>query len=240
MEILRTHARWWRRLPEQNRHAGERRSHSCGFRSIAVGTDIADQVFQPLYASEPTLPAVGARGGATRKPQIGGKLSSLGAPLRSVFHEMNGSGCRGAPAAASPFDLIEPRFRSMRQARSASSRVPAGATTRRAHRIGRGIRRRPRGPQRGCLFRARGEGRGHVHGSGPDLAKPTARAMTPPLDPCRSARRDREARHERLLMLEENPTLAPRPLSHAGDSGTKPHHRAAGERKWTGAPRSPG
>ena len=48
-----------------------------------------------------------------------------------------------------------------------------------------------------------------MHGSGPDLAKPTARAMTPPLDPCRSARRDREARRERLLMLEEAPTLAP-------------------------------
>ena len=220
--------------PAGGAHGGDvPRSHLGARGRSADAESRRDLIFQPLCASEPTLPAVGARGGTTRKPQIGGTLSSLGAPLRSVFHEMNGSGCRGTPAAASPFDLIEPRFRSMRQARSASSRVPAGATTRRAHRIGRGIRRRPRGPQRGRLFRVSGEGRGgrgHVRGSGPDLAKPTARAMTPPLDPCRSARRDREARRERLLMLEEDPTLAPRPLPHAGDFGTKALHRAAGDR----------
>ena len=201
-----------RGLPDDE---GDLRSRSGALGRSAGGDDRAYPLFQPLCASEPTLPAVGARGGTTRKPQIGGTLSSLGAPLRSVFHEMNGSGCRGTPAAASPFDLIEPRFRSMRQARSASSRVPAGATTRRAHRIGRGIRRRPRGPQRGRLFRVSGEGRGgrgHVRGSGPDLAKPTARAMTPPLDPCRSARRDREARHERAPHVGGRPYARAAPL----------------------------
>ena len=152
-------------------------------------------LFQPIYASEPTLPAVGARGGTMRMPQSGGKLSSLGAPLRSVSHEMNGSGCRGAPAAASPFDLIEPRFRSMRQARSAAPRVPAGAT-RRAGRIASvaAFAGSHGGPRRGCLFGASGEGRGgrgQVYGSGPGLAKPTARSMTPPRHPFRSARRER-------------------------------------------------
>ena len=115
---------------ESNGNAGE--TWSSFHVRHRISGDVGHHVphFQPLYASEPTLPAVGARGGTTRKPQIGGKLSSLGAPLRSVSHEMNGSGCRGAPAAASPFDLIEPRFRSMRQARSAAPRVPAGATQR--------------------------------------------------------------------------------------------------------------
>ena len=138
-------------LTEPGHGSNDWRSHLSACARSAESDSRAYLIIQPLYASEPTLPAVGARGGTTRKPQIGGKPSSLGAPLRSVSHEMNGSGCRGAPATASPFDLMEPRFRSMRQARSASSRVPAGATTRRAHRIGRGIRRRPRGPQRGPL-----------------------------------------------------------------------------------------